>query len=496
MGGTRLVLGIHLLSAIGIWLAAAQPAPAQVRGAGTVIAVPVPDRAFRTRFQELLLDSQVRDHGEGWRLARDVGRPVAPLLWDLHDRERSDVRRRLILLVAASLAGGVAEDERLLQALEQGPVEEKVLGAMLLALGPRRPAGLGNPWQRLIGRQRGASVQLQVAAYLASSRFGGGQGLPAPASADPGLVAAASLAGVPGLDRGPWFGPAPGRHAELVWRGVFLARADAAGIDPVLVQRAQAIAALTPRELLAGRRAAALLLGQAGQWPSPATVPRPPWELLEALTEPVAGARALREWLGPVPQPLDEDPRRLAVAYARSRPPAEVIADAERWLAVAPTRRLVVLALCIELLGAPVPAAPPAPTFPADLPEAFWIAWALGQPAPRPPVGHDPLLEPAVDLAVDGRLSREAARRLLEEALWRSEAHPGFVRWQAQRDLVRDLLLTGSSPGLRYLPSVPLQDRYLPDGLRADDPWFVLAVECFEFLSRPALPLPPELRLP
>src|SRR5262249_49114704 len=111
---------------------------------------------------------------------------------------------------------------------------------------------------------------------------------------------------------------------------------------------------------------------------------------------------------------------------------------------------------------------------------------------------QDPLLEQAAQLAQEGRLPRAVARDVLEEALWRWRSHPGLGFWDAQRTLIRDLLLSGSLAGTKYEPQVPLRDRYLPSGLGSvgtQDAFFDIGVQAFDFLNRPTLPIPSECRL-
>jgi hypothetical protein len=459
------------------------------------------DREFGKRFQDLLLDKR-HDHVEGWRLCQDLGRPAVAVLWDLYEKQGADVRKRMVLMVAAALAGGPAEDERLLQALDSAKVEERVLAAMLMALGPRRPATAANPWSRLVGKQRAqAPFILQVAAYLAASRFpaaAADRQLPVPPEPEPGLSAAAAAAGVAGIDVGPWFPPASRPpHADLVRRGALLGRMFDPGPDQSLLLKAEALFR-SDSESDETRVCAALLLGRAGRLPATSgrdAMARPSGLLVEGLTVAPAAARPLREWLDPVPNQLDKDARRLLSAYVFSRSVAEVLADQERWLASPTARRPVALSLALRLLAGEASAPPVSVPAPTDLPEWFWVAWAAGQHPPRPAVrGEDPVLDQAVDLAIDGRLPRATARVLLEEALWRSEAHPGLPLWRSWRWLVRDLLLTGSIPGIKYAPTTA--KLYRAPGLGPEHPLFDVAVEYFDFTEKPRSPLPPECRLP
>lgn len=485
----------HLPPVIGILGAVAQPALAQVRPAPPAPAIAPGDREVRARFQELLLDPK-GDRLAGWRLCRDLGRAAAPLLWDLHDRERSDSRRRMVLLLAAACAGGTAEDERLLTALDTAAPDERVLGLLWIALGPRRERAQPGLWQRLIGRGRPLPIQ-QVAAYLAAARFPGAAGaVPVPGEAEPGLVAAACAAGTP-VERSAWFPPAtPPPRAELVWRACFLQQAWAGPAEPrdaFMLQRAEATLASTARELHAARAAAGLLLGSTGRLATVVTGHRPAWDVLEGLVVPSTSAAVLRDWLSPLPNSLDEEPVRLAVAFVMSRDLPKVLAELDRWGGQPAIRRGMALAVAWRLLHhAALDSLPPAP---ADLPEWFWVRWAAGAAADPPGDTGDARLDAAARLAADGRLPRASARQVLEDALWNAGAHPGLALWRAQRDLVRDLLLVGSDPGVKFDPAARPHERYLPKGLGPEDPMFVIAVDLFDFLSRPTLPIPPECRL-
>ncbi|MBZ0153562.1 MAG: hypothetical protein K8J09_18715, partial [Planctomycetes bacterium] len=124
--------------AIGFLAGAHEPLRGQETsptGAAGAVSVARRDNPFRQRFEQLLVAAPTRDLAAGWQLARDLGRPVAPLLWDMVQREEADVQPRLALLVAAVIAGGPAEDERLLRFLDvQKPMlEERTMAGLLMA---------------------------------------------------------------------------------------------------------------------------------------------------------------------------------------------------------------------------------------------------------------------------------------------------------------------------------------------------------------------------
>ena len=123
-------------------------------------------------------------------------------------------------------------------------------------------------------------------------------------------------------------------------------------------------------------------------------------------------------------------------------------------------------------------------------------AMAECRAAMDPAVLDDPPLQAAVELAAAGRLPRAVMRNLLEEALWRWGSHPGLGMWENERMLLRDLVLVGSSSGGgKYQPQVRPHERYRPQGLGPDDPFFDIAVALYDFTSKPRPPMPPEYRL-
>ena len=94
-----------------------------------------------------------RDLEAGWALAQDLGRPVAPLLWDQARREGSNVDKRLALLIAALLAGGVSGDDRLFDFMSQQKplLQERTMASLWIALGPRRNRPRPDVVKRLLG---------------------------------------------------------------------------------------------------------------------------------------------------------------------------------------------------------------------------------------------------------------------------------------------------------------------------------------------------------
>lgn len=491
--------------AIGVLVAQPQPAVAQENptlAAGEVGWITGKNERLRERFQQLLVMVPTRDLTQGFALASDIGRPVAPLLWELLQAERSNVGRRLALLGAAVLAGGPAEDERLFAWLDRqkAMLEERVLAAMCMAYGPRRARAVPAFWSRCQGPDRSTEQVLRIAIRLASARFPDLEGGPnGGVDDDVGLAAASAYAGLPlaaSVAARLWNFRTPERHAELFWRGAMLggARLAAEGRQPdaELVQRARDLMALPGDQLAAVRAAAALFRLRTGDLRLEGL--RPDWRLLQVAVAETAGARALRPWLGPVPQPRDEEPARLSVSYVLSRDPAEVVGDRAQWGDVARIRQHVAVALAWKLLGEPAGA-----PIDADVPgvaEWVFVRWASGITIDRDVAIEDAPLQAAVRLLRVGRLPRAALRTALEGALWRWGSHPGLGLWEHERLLLRDLLLVGSNTGGgKYTPQLPFVQRYRPSGIGPDDEFFSVAVVLHDFESRPRLPIPAEYRL-
>jgi hypothetical protein len=426
------------------------------------------------------------------------------LLWQLVHEERSSVGRRIVLVAAAVLAGGTAEDERLFQWLDQQQrtLPERAFAGFLLALGPRRSRAVPNFWTRCLGSQNKApEVLLGVAVRLAAARFPGTvETAPPLAVDDAGLVAASGFAGlpVPGSYLAKWWDlRQPERHAELCWRGGLLGaamrwRADAVQVDPAL-GFARELAQLASEALTPVRLCATWLRARAGQLPF--EEPRLDWRQLQVATADPTTAVRLQSWLGPAVLPRDEEPHRLAVAYALTRPVAMVLDESPQWSTEERIKRHVAVALAWRLcglsgghaIGAEVP----------GLGEWGFVRAAANLPVDGAGRSEDPALQQALRLAAAGRLPRPALRAVLEDALWRWGSHPGLVGWQLERQLLRDLVLGGSNAGGgKYQSHVPLDQRYLPSGLDRNDPFFPIGVALYEFLAVPRLPIPAEHRLP
>lgn len=468
------------------------------------------DERVRDRFRQLLLAAPTRDLAVGWQLAMDLGRPATPLLWEMLQAEKSNVESRLIVLAAAMLAGGVAEDARVFEWLDQQKpmLEERVLASMLMALGPMRTRSVPNFWTRCIGPTKSPELLLSVAVRLASVRFpGADEGAPSLQLDDPGLVAAAAFSGT--LPGGAFLGgnagggsshwwnlASPERHAELVWRGAMLRAArrwqpGAPAPEPSFEVARQMLQ--LGGELRAPVRTAATLLLAAGQQ-FRSEEPRLDWPLLQAAVADARTSERLAAWLPAKPQPRDEQPSRLAVAYVLSRPARTVVDERAVWGSEPAIRQHVAVALAFRLLGVESPQ-PVEATLPG-VAEWQFVRFATGAPIERGAQPDDPQLRVALQLAADARMPRPALRTMLEEALWRWDSHPGVVPWHQERLLVRDLLLAGSAQGGgKYLPQVRADQRYVPGGLDRKDGFFNVAVQLYDFLAVPRAPVPAERRL-
>jgi len=487
---------------VGIVGASAQCGIAQT-AEPRLCALPADDAAVRARFAELLVEAPTRDLRAGWQLARDLGPAVGPALFALASGEKSNMKRRMSAFCAAALAEGPQGDDRLFAVLDdRAPLQDRLCASLLIALGPMRSRPQPDFWSRALGRNRQEPIPaLLVAALLASSRFPmAGAACPQPALRvdNPGVLAAALLAGAQVSESlvAPYLRPRGPAHSNLVQRAWLLRgalqRAEAAP-SSAMVDRARELLASPGESNATLRDAAALMLGAADAVRADGQS-RPEWRLLQMHAMDARAAVALQSWLQAQPQPLDEPAwPRLSVAYALGRPIDRVVADRAAWGGVAAVRSHVALALamrvCAESRPEPIEASMP------ELPEWAFVRWASGAAFPQGVRLSDPILQQAASMAQEDRLPRESARRLFEDTLWRWGSHPGLALWSAQRDLVRDLLLAGSLPGNRYAIGLPDHLRYLPAGLGNENDFFGIAVEAWEFLKTPTLPIPAECRL-
>ncbi len=462
----------------------------------------VRDERFRERFRQVLLAVPTQDLATGWSLASDLGRPAAPLLWEMTAAESASVGPRLVVMAAAIFAGGPLEDERLFAWLERPKpmLEERVLVSMLLALGPKRTRTKNEFRSRVIGPNRSPEQILGIAARLASARFAGQDaGTPVLLDDDPGLAAAAIYAGndVPAsTENRLWNLRAPERHAELFWRAAMLGGArqiaEHGAVSDALLGRARDLMALPGDQFAAVRSAAAIFRSRARDLR--AEGPCPDWRLVQAMAIDAAGAHALADWLGAAAQPRDEEPQRLAVAYVLSREAERVVAERGTWGTDPRIARHVAIALAWRLLG-------DASTRAIDVqmpatPEWAFVRWATGASIDAPGQIEDPQLQTALGLAVTGRIDRDALRTALEDALWRWGSHPAQAVVEQERLLVRDLLLVGSNlGGGKYVPHIVTEQRYRPTGIGPDATFFRIAVAAYDFLARPRGPVPAEHRL-
>lgn len=500
-GGSRPGPRVWTLS-IGLLLLAAQPARTQEGtpvATGELGSLSLRDERLRQRFRDLLL-APARDLAAGWQLAVDLGRPAAPLLWELLQKE-TFVDHRLVLLAAALFAGGSHEDRRLFEFLDQQKpmLEERTLAALQVALGPAHPRPVPNFWSRFFGGAKTPEDLLAIAVRLASVRFPGTEeGAPVLTDDDPGLAAATAFAGLPvppSVLAKLWNLTARERHAELFWRGALLGAARRVPLTkppPELLDRARRLMRMPGDDMAATRGAATWLRAVADDLQAEGT------RLDSSLLQIAAGHRGtaaqLRAWFEPQAQPRDEQPQRLAVAYALSADPRTVIAQRAQW-ADPRIQRHVAVALAWRLCAGAAPETPVDVVVPG-LPEWAFVRAAAGARFEVDAACDDPVLQAALPLLADGRLDRNALQNLLEETLWRWGSHPQCAPWELERLLARDLLLVGSNPGgAKYQTHIPLNVRYIPGGKDRNDSFFTVAVALFEFAWRPRAGLPAECRL-
>ncbi len=482
---------------IGLALALAQPGLGQVRGEPAW--VDSSSRAYVARFRALLLDASTRDVRAGWTLAKDLGRPVAPLLWRMFAAERSNVERRLSLLVAAALAGGPAEDVRLWELIDQPRplLPERAMVGLLVALGPDRARPVDRLVPRLLGPNKEPEALLEVAVRLAAARVpAAAEGRLPLQSDDAGLLAATAFAGMPVASSAAarmWRGEP--RYSGLLQRAELLRAARKVGRAPAsqdLVEHARALLGSADVRKGAERAAAMLLLAASGALREQDR-PLDPALLRVAASQPASRAR-LAAWLQATPSARDPEPAALAVAYALSAPVADVVATRSEWARDPAVGAHAAVALAARLCRQP-------PTQPieaalARVPEWSFVVWASGGAFASAGALGDARLAALAGLVADGRASRAAVQAELELRLWAWGSHPGLQPWRLERELVRDLMLVGSLPGGgKYAPQVPAHMRYFPRGLDRDDGFFSLGVDLYELLGAPTEPIPARFRL-
>lgn len=429
------------------------------------------------------------------------------------DAERSNVDRRLVLLIAAVLAEGPGRDNRLFELLAQrkAMLRERTMAALLIALGPHRTRPMEDLWARCIGPNVEPEPLLGLGVRLACARYpDAAKGAPTSHGDDYGMLAAAAFSGLrvsPVQERRLW--RSDHRHAELFFRGAFLGegwRNDLTGAKPTLLDHTGDILSRRDERFDAARAAAILLRARAGVLDPKGD--RPDWRLLQLVASQSASARALRAWLSPTPLVREEEHERLAVAHALYQPVRKTVAALKEWSADAAIRNHIAVALAVRLTaGDRRPDAADQGTSAddrrdvlelqlPDVPEYRFAVWAAGGEFVAGAASADPQLEQLATLISEGRVSRAVARRTLEDALWRWQSHPGIGPWREERRLVRDLMLVGSKlGGGKYQSRIRPELRYVATGLDRSDSFFDVAVEVYEFLGEPTAPVPLQYRL-
>ena len=214
-----------------------------------------------------------------------------------------------------------------------------------------------------------------------------------------------------------------------------------------------------------------------------------------------ASREALRSWLPATPLARDEEPARIAVAYALWQPVDKILKEHEKWSRDQRIRSHVAVALAFRLAAgsgrrtADTQEPRSIQLRLPEVPEFRFVVWASGGEFGSGPACADAYLRQLSRLVRDGRASRSVVRRTLEEALWRWGSHPGMGPWREERLFVRDLLLAGSKPGLKYPSHLRPSQRYFATGLDKGDSFYTVAVELYEFLEQPVAPVPAEYRL-
>ena len=471
--------------------------------------------------QLLVLDGEAREVTSGlrellrggpgewrmaWRRARDIGPPLASVLWERVHREGNPQRRLLWLATYAAAAGGAAPSRWLEAEWQRAAGESDWLFALLaLSVGP---AVVLSDSAADVVVEVASTDSLRIAASAAWAPRAEPMRWPAEwlagtRSQDPGLCAAALLCGgladAAAVERWIAGRVPPDEAAQLVWRALLLASHDSpisAGRRLDIAQRAVRWEAEMSRAL---RRAATLHIGRTGQ-EEPWSERGPDSELLVLLGFSPNGRRAAYRagWLeASPPQRLEPATRaKLAVLFVQAAKPEEVANAAATWAEDEELRGAVCLAIAWRRLVGDAGLRPGPWLEALDVAdESAWPRLAFGELRDRGELGVriERLGHPALALALQQRVTGRVLARAAEAELWLRDAHPGRDAHRCYVELVRDLLLSGSDYARaatgRAFP-------YLPSDLRPGDRgFFEIAVEFTDWLVEEATAVPAEYRL-
>lgn len=477
---------------IGSLVGLAQLVPGQ--SPSHLLALEGGGRAVQREFRGLL-GGDPGQWRQAWSRARQIGPPVASLLWERSTRESHPQRRLLWLATYATAAGGGAAARLLDSGWRRGAkTREQLLGLMSLAMGPGSlPAtALGD-----LARDADSDA-LRLAACVALASRAAEVDLPRTwlagrRSSDPGLCAAALLCGaeVPSslIDRWVGGGEVPSAEAQLVWRADLLSRRETPYSAERRTDLAQRALRWSAESVWSLRRASILQIAEAGsEGPFPERGPAA--ELLVLLGSAPNGRRlAYRSgWLTSSASPRLEDALRakLAVLFVQVASPDEIAAAAQAWRGDEKLLAAMCLAVAWRrfagdagLVGGPWLASLD------SVDESVWARLAL-QDRGDPDVLADRVersKNPALSLAADGRLPGVALAREAELELWKRDYHPRREAYRCWAELVRDLLLSGSDYA-RAFDARAQGYPYLPSDLQPGDRgFFEVATVFFDWLT-------------
>jgi hypothetical protein len=504
---------VRAVGTVLAWVIGASTAAAQTPfPAADPLAVSARDRGLAATFAILLGPDRPEDWGRGFELARALGRAGLPLLAELAERENADVRRRVLLLAAAAVGAEDGADRHLLAVAGRArsggaAVKERFAACFAIALGGPRDAPA--PLVVELAERRGLTALEQVAIAVAWARFPGGP--PPPdrwyQDQDPAVAAAAAFAR-PARDP-RWLAAWLVRdlpHADLVRRGQLLG-GGAPGAGPESAARLADWLGRGGADARPLREAVAVHLAAGvdpGAWLAPGRLP-----IDDDLIHILAAEPDLRALLftagrlGPAPSRLPGRARlRTAVAFALATDLAGWRERAAGHAADPEVASVLCLALAWRFLREAPPSADGLAEWLRGLPdvrEAEWVRYAAGARLEAPSRSMpDERLDRVFLLAVGApdRLPTEVLADELEDALWRAGAHPAATRHEIELELLRDLLLSGSTHGsaAQALGTDP-RGRHLPKGIPAGDPVFEILYELYRFVRAPAPRRPAWARL-